>query len=65
MAPRKFDLAKARQASFGMLGGQVRAANLTKAERVAIATKAGQASGGWPKGKKRGPSPLKGRKVTR
>ena len=66
MAPRiKFDLKTALAAVHGQHGGYVRAARLTQAERIAIARKAGKASGGWPKGKKRGPSPLKGRTVTR
>lgn len=66
MAPRiKFDVKTAMQAVHGRHGGYVRAARLTKAQRSAIAAKAGKASGGWPKGKKRGPSPLKGRKVSR
>ena len=44
-------------------GGKARAENLSSKERSAIARKAGKASGGWPKGKKRGPSPLRGRKA--
>ena len=66
MAPRiKFNVEKEVAAVHRRHGGYARAAALTKAERSAIASKAGKASGGWPKGKKRGPSPLRGRKVTR
>lgn len=65
MARIKFDIDKAIAAAHGQHGGYIGASRLTKAERVERARKAGRASGGWPKGKKRGPSPLRGRKVTR
>jgi hypothetical protein len=68
MAPRiKKSIVTAVMAAIGQLGGQATAASMTQAQRTARAKKAGLASrgGGWPKGKKRGPSPLKGRKVTR
>lgn len=68
MAPRRrvdFDIDKAIAAAHGRHGGYIRASRLTRAERVEIARAAGKVSGGWPKGKKRGPSPLRGRKVTR
>jgi len=69
MAPRRSTLdkalASAAAAAFGSWGGRARAASLSAKRRVEIATAAGKASGGWPKGKKRGASPLKGRKVTR
>jgi len=67
MAPRRSTLDKAlataAAAAFGQWGGHARAAKLSAAKRSAIAKKAGLASGGWPKGKKRGPSPLTGRTV--
>lgn len=47
--------------SLGRLGGTARASALTPAQRSEIARKAGE-KGGWPKGTKRGPSPLKGQK---
>lgn len=40
--------------ALGKLGGLARAASLSKAERLAAASKAGKL-GGWPKGLKRGP----------
>lgn len=55
-------------AMLGRRGGEARARALTPAERSEIARKAGRASkgGGWPKGRKRGTSPLKGKpKVAR
>ena len=67
MAPRiEKTIVAAVMAQVGRKGGLARAKSLTKAERIAIARKGGKAGGkGWPKGKKRGPSPLKGRKVAR
>jgi len=65
MAPRisKATIA-AVLAAVGQRGGEARAKALTAKQRSAIARKAGKA-GGWPKGKKRGASPLKGRKVVK
>ena len=67
MAPRNTHkhITSAIAAALGQRGGHARAAALSATERSAIARKAGKASKGWPKGKKRGASPLKGRKVTR
>ena len=68
MAPRRkveFDIDKAIAAAHGRHGGFIRAAKLSKARRIEIAKTAAAASGGWPKGKKRGPSPMKGRTLAR
>jgi len=68
MAPRlNKAIVTAVMAAIGSRGGHARAAALSPRRRKQIARQAGLAStgGGWPKGKKRGPSPLKGRKVTR
>jgi len=56
MAPRNREVidVNAAAAALGQRGGFASAKSLTKAERIARARKAGKASGGWPKGKKRG-----------